>query len=74
MVRTIKDASVKSLRYVSITDWRRHVRDGLLAHNDAKPLMALRFTTPFEAIRQISVTSPQLFARMPRHDRLGPNT
>ncbi len=33
MVRTIKDATVKSFHYASIADLRLHVRDWLLAYN-----------------------------------------
>ena len=33
MVRTIKDATVRSFHYASITDLRRHVRDWLLAYD-----------------------------------------
>lgn len=54
MVRTIKDATVKSFHYASITDLRRHVRDWLLAYNYARQLKAIRFRTPYEAIRQLS--------------------
>jgi hypothetical protein len=52
MVRTIKEATVRSFHYASITDLRRHVRDLLLAYNYAKQLKALRFKTPFEAIQK----------------------
>jgi transposase InsO family protein len=74
MVRTIKEATVKSFHYVSITDLRRHVRDWLLAYNYAKQLKALRFRTPFEAIRQLSEKKPEIFTRIPGHDMLGPNS
>jgi transposase InsO family protein len=46
MVRTIKDATVKSFHYASITDLRRHVRDWLLAYNYAKQIRALRSHPP----------------------------
>ena len=72
MVRTIKDATIKSFHYASITDLRRHVRDWLLAYNYAKQLKALRFKTPFEAIRQLSEKKPDIFIRVPSHDMLGP--
>lgn len=74
MVRTIKEATVKSFHYASLTELRRHVRDWLLAYNYAKQLKALRFKTPFEAIRQISEKKPELFVTKPRHDMLGSNT
>lgn len=53
---------------------RRHVRDWLLAYNYAKQPKALRFKTPFEAIRQLSAQKPELFSRQPNHDMLGLNT
>lgn len=74
MVRTIKEATVRSFHYASLTDLRRHVRDWLLAYNYAKQLKALRFKTPFEAIRQISEKKPELFASQTCHDMLGSNT
>lgn len=74
MVRTIKEATVRSFHYASITDLRRHVRDWLLAYNYAKQLKALRFKTPFEAIRQLSEKKPEIFTQTPSHDMLGPNT
>lgn len=74
MVRTIKEATVKSFHYVSIDDLRRHVRDWLLAYNYAKQLKALRFKTPFEAIREISNAKPDIFIRKPSYDMMGLNT
>jgi hypothetical protein len=50
MVRTIKEATVKSFHYRSIYELRRHVRDWLAAYNFAKQLKALKFRTPYEAI------------------------
>ncbi len=58
MVRTIKEATVRAFHYASIDDLRRHVRDWLLAYNYAKQLKALRFKTPLEAIKAISVEKP----------------
>jgi transposase-like protein len=74
MVRTIKEATVRAFHYASIDDLRRHVRDWLLAYNYAKQLKALRFKTPLEAIKAISVQKPELFIRQPSHDMPGLNT
>lgn len=74
MVRTIKDATVRAFHYDSIHDLKRHVRDWLLAYNYAKQLRALRFKTPFEALKRISAEKPELFVRQPSHDMLGLNT
>ena len=46
----------------------------LLAYNYAKQLKALRFKTPFQAIRQIATQKPELFVRQPSQDMLGLNT
>jgi len=74
MVRTIKDATVKSFHYSSINELRRHVRDWLTAYNFAKQLKALRFKTPYEAIEAIWKAKPEIFIVQPRHDMLGLNT
>ncbi|QNQ63379.1 IS481 family transposase [Brucella sp. 6810] len=73
MVRTIKEATIRSFHYASITDLRRHVRDWLLAYNYAKQLKALRFKTPFEAIHHLNERKPEIFKRKPNHHMLGPN-
>lgn len=53
MVRTIKDATVKSFHYPSIQELRRHVGDWLIAYNFAKQLKTLKFRTPYEAIEEL---------------------
>ncbi len=53
MVRTIKEATVKSFHYSSINEMRRHVRDWLTAYNFAKQLKALKVKTPYEAIQEL---------------------
>jgi len=73
MVRTVKEATVRAFHYASIDDLRRHVRDWLLAYNYAKQLKALRFKTPLEALKALSVEKPELFIRQPSHDTLGLN-
>lgn len=50
MVRTIKEATVKSFHYASIKELRRHVGDWLIAYNFAKQLKPLKFRTPYEDI------------------------
>ena len=74
MVRTIKDATVRSFHYATLDDLRRHVRDWLLAYNYAKQLKALHFKTPMEALKRINAEKPELFVRQPRHDMPGLNT
>jgi IS30 family transposase len=74
MVRTIKEATVKSFHYQSINELRRHVRDWLTAYNFAKQLKALNFRTPYDAIEQLWNAKPQVFIVKPNHHRLGLNT
>lgn len=73
MVRTIKEATVKSFHYASINELRRHVRDWLAAYNFAKQ-KALRFRTPYEAIEQLWQSKPDAFIVKPTHHMLGLNT
>ena len=74
MVRTIKDATVKSFHYTSINELRRHVRDWLTAYNFAKQLKALKFRTPYEAIEELWKSKPDIFNVKPDHHMLGLNT
>src|SRR3546814_13380391 len=71
MVRTIKEATVKSFHYTSINELRRHVRDWLVAYNFAKQLKALRFKTPYEAIEELWKSKPDIFNMEPHHHMLG---
>ncbi len=74
MVRTIKEATVKSFHYASIQELRRHVSDWLIAYNFAKQLKALKFRTPYEAIEELWKSKPDGFNVKPNHHMLGPNT
>ena len=74
MVRTIKEATVKSFHYASINELRRHVRDWLTAYNFAKQLKALRFRTPYEAIEEIWKAKARSLFVKPNHHMLGLNT
>jgi transposase-like protein len=74
MVRTIKEATVKSFHYASIQELRRHVSDWLIAYNFAKQLKALKFRTPYEAIEELWKSKPDVFIVKPSHHMLGPNT
>ncbi len=74
MVRTIKEATVKSFHYASINELRRHVRDWLTAYNFAKQLKALKFRTPYEAIEELWKSKPDVFIVKPSHHILGLNT
>ncbi|ROT93427.1 IS481 family transposase [Altererythrobacter sp. FM1] len=74
MVRTIKEATVKSFHYASIQELRRHVSDWLIAYNFAKQLKALKFRTPYEAIEELWKSKPDVFIVEPNHHMPGLNT
>jgi hypothetical protein len=71
MVRTIKEATVKSLYYTAINDLRRHVRDWLVAYNFVRQLKAFRFRSPHEAIKEIWKAKPDILNTQPHHQMLG---
>ncbi|MEJ2410096.1 MAG: IS481 family transposase [Novosphingobium sp.] len=73
MVRTIKEATVKSFHYASINELRGHVRDWLTAYNFAKQLKALKFRTPYEAIEELWKSKPDVFIVKPDHHMMGLN-
>ena len=74
MVRTIKEATVRSFHYASVAELRRHVQDWLTAYNFAKQLKALKFKTPYEAVEELWITKPDAFIVKPHHQILGLNT
>jgi transposase InsO family protein len=56
-VRAIKDATVRAFHHTSIAGLLRHFRDWLLAYNYSQQLKALRFSTPLEALKLVSLKS-----------------
>jgi transposase-like protein len=74
MVRTIKEATVKSFHYTSISELRRHVREWLTAYNFAKQLKALRFKTRYETVEELWKAKPDIFIVKPNHHMLRLNT
>lgn len=58
IVRTIKEATVKSFHYASIIELHKHVRDWLVTYNFAKQVKALCFKTPYEAIELVWKSKP----------------
>lgn len=74
MVRTIKEATVKSFHYAPINELRRHVSDWLTAYNFAKQLKALEFRTPYEAVEELWKSKPDIFIVKPNHHMLGLDT
>ena len=66
MVRTIKEATVKSFHYASINELRRQIQNWLTAYNFAKQLKALRFKTPYQAIEELQAPQVRVTDRDPR--------
>ncbi len=50
MVRTLKEATVRTYCYEAFAQLRQHIQDYLAAYNFAKQLKALRWKTPHETI------------------------
>ena len=73
MVRALKEATVRAYHYETYRQLRRHLADYLAAYNFAKPLKALRWKTPYETIRALWESKPELFHQPPDHLTPGPN-
>lgn len=73
MNRTVKDATTKVFHYPDLEALNAHILTFIAAYNFAKHLKALRWRTPFEAIRQAWETNPAIFKINPRHLMPGPN-
>ena len=75
MVRTLKEATVRTYHYETYRQLRRHhVAVYLAAYNFAKHLKALRWRTPYEMIQALWESKPELFRDSPDHLIPGPNT
>ena len=74
MVRTLKEATVKTYHYETFSQLRRHVADYLAAYNFAKHLKALRWKTPYETIQALWDSKQELFYGPPDHLTPGPNS
>ena len=74
MNRTIKEATIKAFHCPEGESLKAHVLAFVSAYNFAKPLKALRWKTPFEAVRHAWATTPEIFKLNPRHLTPGPYT
>jgi hypothetical protein len=78
MNRTIKDATTKAFHYPNLEALKAHVLAFVTAYNTAynfaKHLKALRWRTPFEAIRDAWAKHLDIFRVNPHHLIPGPNT
>jgi transposase InsO family protein len=74
MNRTVKDATVKAFHYPDLDSLKAHVLAFVRAYNFAKHLKALRWRTPFQAVRDAWTRDPAPFRIDPRHLIPGPHT
>lgn len=74
MNRTVKDATIKAFHYPSLDALKAHVLAFVQAYNFAKHLKALKWRTPFQAIRDAWTKDPSIFKINPHHLIPGPNT
>jgi transposase InsO family protein len=73
MNRTVKDATIKAFHYPDLEALRAHILAFVRAYNFAKHLKALRWRTPFQAIRDAWAKDPSIFKINPHHLIPGPN-
>jgi len=74
VVRTVKEATVKSFRYAEIQELRRHASDWLITYTFAKQIKMLRFRRPYEAIEELWKSMPDVFIVNPADHMPGSNT
>ena len=72
MNRTVKDATVKAFHYDGLESLKAHVPAFVTAYNFAKHLKALRWRTPYQAIRDAWTKDPSIFKINPDHRITGP--
>jgi len=74
MNRTVKDATVKAFHYETLASLSAHGQAFITAYTFAKPLKALRWRTPFQAIRDAWTRDPAPVKINPHHLIPGPHT
>jgi hypothetical protein len=74
MNRTIKDATLKDVRYAAIDSPRPHLLTFVRIYNFARRLKALRWKTPFEVMAQAWKKDPPIVNKDPHHLIPGPGT
>ena len=67
MNRTVKEATVKALHYRDLESLKAQILAFVSAYNFAKHLKAIRWKTPFEAICQAWIKTPDIFNLDPCH-------
>ena len=74
MNRTVKEATIKAFHYPGLEALKAHVLAFVTAYNFAKHLKALRWRTPFQAIRDAWQADASAFKIDPHHLIPGPHT
>ena len=74
MVRTLKEAAVRSFQYETKADLEAHLRAYVVAHNLGRHLKGLRGRTPFQATCEAWAKDPSVFKADPQHLIPGPYT
>jgi len=73
MNRTLKQVTVKTYLYETISRLKRHLNDFITADNYAKKLKTLKFLTPMEKILHEYKNKPNLFHSNPHNYSMGLN-
>ena len=71
--RTIKDATVKSFKYMNHDELKQHLHSYLMAYNFAKRLKSLKGKTPWQFILNQWTDHPEYFILNPNHFLTGLN-
>ena len=74
MVRTLKEATVKSFHYETRADLEAHLRAYVVVYNLGKHLKGLRWRTPLQATCDAWAKDPSVFKADPHHLITGPYT
>ena len=72
MVRTLKEATVRSFHYETRADLEAHLRAWVVADDLGKHLKGLRWRTPFQATCEAWAKDPSVFRADPHHLIAGP--
>lgn len=72
--KVIKQATTKQFHYETVEDLRHHLMVFLLYYNHQRPLKALKFKTPWQAIEDCYAKNPDCFLLNPHHKIMGLNT
>ena len=67
MNRTIKDATVKSFKYMNHEELKQHLHSYMMAYNFAKRLKSLKGKTPWQFIKNQFTIYPDYFTINPHH-------